>query len=334
MTRSANLRVLFRAAAGPRRGFGHLVRCRSLARALGVRPLIAVRGGQRVVDTALALGCDVVKASGPRVIAKLQPDVVVIDDPIASNAGRWIAAARRAGCLVVSIHDLGLGALEADLVVDGSVTRTARATRGDTLAGTRYAVLDPNVANLRQRIDAAPKAGRTRVLISLGGGPRAMLASAIAHAIVRVEPRADVRVVGGFVTGLGEGDKDGITWINTPRGLGEELARTDVAVLGGGVSLYEACALGVPTVGVPVVRAQEPTVAAFARQEAALGVAKVGVAPVVVAERAARLLRDAGLRRRISRKARHMVDGRGAARVADVIAAMAAAPRKESRCER
>jgi spore coat polysaccharide biosynthesis predicted glycosyltransferase SpsG len=333
MTRSADLRVLFRAAAGPRRGFGHLVRCRSLARALGVRPLIAVRGGQRVIDTALALGCDVLEAPGPSVIAKMRPDVVVVDDPIASNASRWIAAARRAGCLIVSIHDLGLGALDADLVVDGSVTRTARATRGETLAGTRYAVLDPNVAALRDGMDGASTPGGARVLISLGGGPRAALASAIANAILRVEPNADVRVVGGFVTGLGEGDKGRITWISTPRGLAEELSRTDVAVLGGGVSLYEACALGVPTVGVPVVAAQEPTVAAFARQRAALGVAKVGVSPVVVAQRAARLLRDAGLRRRISRQAQHMVDGRGAARVADVIATMAV-PRKESRCER
>ena len=334
MIRSADLRVLFRAAAGPRRGFGHLVRCRSLARALGVRPLVAVRGGQRVIDTALGLGCDVVKSSGPSVIAKLQPDVVVVDDPITGNASRWIAAARRAGCLVISIHDLGLGALEADLVVDGSVTRTARASRGETLAGTRYAVLDPKVATLRDRSDAGLKpcaTGKpcaTRVLISLGGGPRAVLAAAIARAILRVEPRADVRIVGGFISGLGDGDQGRITWINPPRGLGEELARTDVAVVGGGVSLYEACALGVPAVGVPVVRAQEPTVKAFARQRAVLGVPTVGVSADVIAARAARLLRDAGLRRRISRKAQTMVDGRGAARVAEAIAAMAV--RKES----
>ena len=45
-------RVLFVAAAGPRRGYGHLVRCVSFARALGVRPLLAVRGSRRVVDTA------------------------------------------------------------------------------------------------------------------------------------------------------------------------------------------------------------------------------------------------------------------------------------------
>lgn len=318
MTPSADLRVLFRAAAGARRGFGHLVRCRALARALDVRPLVALRGGQRVIDTALALGCDVVDGSSPRVIATLQPDVVVVDDPIAADASRWIAAARRAGCLVVSIHDLGLGSLDADLVVDGSVTRTAKATRGRTLAGTNYAVLDPALATLRAN------AGRgTRVLISLGGGPRAELAASIAQAIARVEKRADIRIVGGFLSGFLSPRHDRITWVNTPRGLGEELSHADVAVLGGGVSLYEACALGVPSVGVPVVRAQEPTVAAFARKRAALGVPRVGTPPATIADRAARLLRDAGLRRQVARKARQLVDGRGATRVARAIATMA-----------
>ena len=50
MTSCADLRILFRAPAGARRGFGHLVRCRSLARALGVRPLISLRGGTAVQD--------------------------------------------------------------------------------------------------------------------------------------------------------------------------------------------------------------------------------------------------------------------------------------------
>ena len=60
----APLRVLFRAAAGPRRGFGHLVRCRSLARALGVRPLVCAAWQRHAADDrALALGCDVVLGS-------------------------------------------------------------------------------------------------------------------------------------------------------------------------------------------------------------------------------------------------------------------------------
>ena len=36
--------VVFRVAAGPRLGFGHLVRCRAIARALGVEPRVSIRG--------------------------------------------------------------------------------------------------------------------------------------------------------------------------------------------------------------------------------------------------------------------------------------------------
>src|SRR6185295_6743281 len=155
MTSCGDLKVLFRAAAGPRRGYGHLVRCRSLARALNVRPLVALRGGRRVIETALALGCDVVTGRATRVLSRLQPDVLVVDDPIAADSHRWMRAARRVGCLVVSIHDLGLGCLDADLVIDGSITKNARARHGLTLAGPKYAVLDPSLFERRGRLQAA-----------------------------------------------------------------------------------------------------------------------------------------------------------------------------------
>jgi spore coat polysaccharide biosynthesis predicted glycosyltransferase SpsG len=316
--RSADLRVLFCVAAGPRRGFGHLLRCRALARALGVRPLIAVRGGTSVVDTALALGCDVVKGHPRRAVAALAPDVVIVDDPIAAPAARWMAAARRRGSLVVSIHDLGRGHCGGDLVVDGSVTRTPRRSRRRTLAGPRFAVVDPS---LRARRRATGR--RPRVLISLGGGPRAALAAAIAREIARLAPDAEIRIAAGFLPAADRRVHSKIRWIKTPDGLGAELAAADVAVVGGGVSLYEACVVGVPAVAVPVVKEQEPTVRAMVRRGAALGRARVGTAAAVVAGDAGALLGDANRRRVVARTARALVDGAGAARVAAVITTLA-----------
>jgi spore coat polysaccharide biosynthesis predicted glycosyltransferase SpsG len=173
--------VLFRAAAGPRRGFGHLVRCRSLARALGVRPLMSIRGGPRVRAAARSLGCEMVDGSATAVLAGLAPHVVVVDDPIASDARRWIACARRYNCLVVTVHDLGLGACEGDLVVDGSIANTARGSKDRLLRlkqtflrGPRYALLDPAFASPLRAVKH-PRA--PRVLVALGGGPRARLAT-------------------------------------------------------------------------------------------------------------------------------------------------------------
>jgi spore coat polysaccharide biosynthesis predicted glycosyltransferase SpsG len=317
MTSCGDLRIVFRAAAGPRRGFGHLVRCRSLAHALGVRPLVALRGGRRVEETALALGCDVVRGSAARVLRSLEPDVLIVDDPIAADARRWMRAARRVGCLVVSIHDLGIGCLDADLVIDGSLIRNARARRGTTLAGPRYAVLDPRL------LDAAADRDPHAVLIALGGGPRAELAGDIAEAIVEAHPRARVRVAGGF-SGVARSTPK-VTWIGPTRSLRAEMARASVAVVGGGVSLYEACAQGVAAIGVPVVAAQRPTVAAFVARGAARGVTSRLVSAKSVAADCAELLTDAAMRRHMATMGQRLIDGRGAFRAAEAVSRLARA---------
>lgn len=315
MTSFADMRVIFRAAAGPRRGFGHLVRCLSLARALGVRPLLSVRGDANARETALALGGDVLADDGMGVLIAMQPDVVVIDDPVAADARRWMAAARRIGALVVTIHDLGLGAAGADLVIDGSVTRNMPRSAGRrALTGSRFAVLDPRLAEMRRE----PQQLR-RVLIALGGGPHADMAEQIAQTIVATDAYAQVRVAGGFVNSLRR-HHPRITWVR-PRGLAPELAKAQVAVVGGGVSLYEAAAMGVPAVGVPVVKAQEATVLAFARRGAAVGVAYPASAETAAAK-AVSLLNDRTKRSALTRRSRTLVDGRGAWRAAAAVVAL------------
>jgi spore coat polysaccharide biosynthesis predicted glycosyltransferase SpsG len=313
MTASSELRVLFRLAAGPRRGFGHLVRSISLARALGIRPLLCVRGSDEVADAALALGADVLSDGTPRSVAALRPDVVVVDDPVASAARRWIEAARRAGSIVVTIHDLGIGCADGDLVIDGSVTRQARPRRGRALTGTRYAILDPALPGRRRR--QAP--GGRRVLVALGGGPRRAIALAVAQAIAAADPRAEIRIAGGFI-GRPPATTPTITWVAATRGLGDELSQATVAVVGGGVSLYEACAMGVPAVGLPVVPGQAPTVQAFARRGAAVGMPfkadGTRTAAAVVA-----LLDDPERRASLRRRSMRLVDGKGARRAAAAV---------------
>lgn len=317
MMPSAELRILFRCPAGPRRGFGHLVRCLSLAKALDVRPLVAVRGSRRVAETALVLGGDVVSDATPQVIGRMKIDVLVIDDPIEAQAREWVDAARAAGALVVTIHDLGIGCREGDLVIDGSVARTARAGRGRRAAtGPQYAVINPGLAGTARRHDAEGQ----NVLIALGGGPRARTAAAIARTLAEALPKASIRVAGGFSEPPAAALPN-ITWVAAQRGLHHEFSRADVAVVGGGVSLYEACAAGVPAVGVPVVRAQLPTVQGFARRGAALGVG-FPASPRAAAARTLELLGNKPLRLALARRSREVVDGLGAARAAAAVFAL------------
>ncbi len=331
MKRSANAlarrrpRVLFRTVAGPRRGFGHLVRCGSLARALAVDPVMSLRGSAETAAHAAALGCRLVEGPAREVLARTVCDVLVVDDPNRRAAASWIRAARRAGRPVVTVHDLALGCLEGDIVVDGSVVQkpALRRATGTVAAGPRYAVLDPRLLSWRRRGEAP--AGALTVLIALGGGSNVTLAAAIADALTAADERVQVRIAGGFSAG-GHAQlrvQPRVCWLGRTPGLGRELARADVAVVGGGVTLYEACALGVPTVAIPVVDAQRETIAGFVRKGAATGIVEGPVDMSRVVELVMSLAESRLKRTQIAKRATSLVDGRGAARVAQFVTRLA-----------
>ncbi len=92
---SEALPTLYRVAAGPHIGFGHLVRAVSLSRTLGSPPVVSLRGGDRARATARRLGCLLTDRSADEALSYHMPLALVVDDPRASASGGWIRAARR-----------------------------------------------------------------------------------------------------------------------------------------------------------------------------------------------------------------------------------------------
>ena len=119
-----------------------------------------------------------------------------MDDPSRATRARWIAAARKAGVAVASIHDLGLGCLDADLLIDGSVAPGRAHRRRGAATGPAYAILDPDLAA------SAPAPVRPP---SRRGGARRRPArewrARLPEKSARRAPAVGVRVVGGFVSG-------------------------------------------------------------------------------------------------------------------------------------
>ena len=161
---TSGMTVVFRAAAGPRLGFGHLVRCRSLARALGVAPRVWVRGSAATQAAARALGCDVLAETLAIGEAGRWP-VLVVDDPSPAAAAAWVRRAHAQGVPACAVHDAGLTGVPADLVVNGSVD-VAAADEAAQLLGPQFAVLDPGI-RMRRRQRRVPRT--RRVCIALGG---------------------------------------------------------------------------------------------------------------------------------------------------------------------
>lgn len=306
---------LFRVAAGPRLGFGHLMRARALAQGLGVRPVVSLRGGQEARRAATASGWTVVNGTD----ALRRRAVVVVDDPHAGHRRAWVDRARRLGAFVVSVHDGGR-APGADLVVSGNLGVARPRARGDVLSGVQFYLLDRRLADARRRRRRAARAlDRPRVLVALGGGRHVRaLARPLVDEIHRRCPHASIAVAAGFTSGHRPPLRHA-RWLSVRTGLWRVLARCDAAVVAGGVTLYEACALGVPAVGLAVVRRQRPAIRAFARRFALLdggGGRRADLDLARAAQAVARLLDDAALRAATTARSRDLVDGQGSRRVA------------------
>ena len=257
------LRVLFRVVAGPRAGYGHLVRATVLADALGVQARISIRGPSAAASVARRLGGAVITGTAQEALARERPDVLVLDDCARRGTTSWRRAARRIGLPVVSVHDAGIGRGPADLFVDGSIVAGGPPRgAGAALCGPRYAVI--RKPRRRTRRPGRHDSGGPVVLIALGGGPRFALAVRLARALLAAVPGVRVRVAGGFGA-VPMTRVDRVTFVRTASGLGAELARADAALVAGGVTLYEACAAGTPVVAAAVVPAQRPAIEALAR---------------------------------------------------------------------
>ena len=319
-------RILLRVAAGPRLGFGHLVRARTLTRVLRGDIRVSVRGTPRILDIAAQMALPLVTGSIEAVLADSTIDLVVIDDPSRREGLRVLRAARRMGHAVASIHDRGIAPLPSDLAIDGSICPGA-VPAARMLTGPSYALLDPSIVARRARARVTG-----RVLVTLGGGPRARLARTIAAHVVEQQPAVEVRLAGGWTT---PSDCPGLparaAWLSSSSLLHRELRTCQIAVVAGGMTLYEAMAVGTPAVALSIVPAQRPAVLAFSRLGATLdgGLARGATRTAVrrsarhVAGLVARLLCEAPLRTRIASTGPRLVDGRGATRVASALVALA-----------
>jgi len=348
--------VLFRVAGGHRLGFGHIVRAMSLAKAIGVTPRLSVRGTADARQVAKQLGAEVDTRALDEILTTRDHALVVIDDPNARAADQALRAIRRharhatagrggTAVAVASVHDLGIAPIASDLAIDGSIATVRRRwPAAQALLGPQFAVLDEDIAGLRAYRDACaphtstmrvtdvpePHEEHPRIVISLGGGRRAGLAWRLGYSAAMAYPDVQVIVAGGFTRASraprGEMPKTlpNLRPLRAPQWLRLELARASVAIVAGGVTLYEAAALGVPAVALAVVPAQRPTIAAFARLGAASAAGNGSVAPssgfakivAHVAREVDALLGDDRARERMAAAGRAAIDGLGAQRVA------------------
>jgi UDP-2,4-diacetamido-2,4,6-trideoxy-beta-L-altropyranose hydrolase len=311
--------------------------------------------GDRVVfagarlDEALA---DRVRNAGATVHqTELEPgssaDVKWVSGLAATPAADWVVldgdgfgaafqeGLRASGLRVLLLDDYGgRGPYAADVVLNQNVFATSEMYQSRR-AGTRL-LLGPAYALLRQEFASARRAETMpaeadRLLVTLGGADPYNVTDRVLDGLALVSG-ADLRI--RVVVGPSNPHRLRLASHATidPRvvilppvdRIVHLMAWADMAITGGGITVYELCCMGVPTLVVPIVSSQREFASALDRDGICVDLGKhESLDPASLADAIGGLRLDAARRTAMSRRALERVDGRGSERVLDALNAPA-----------
>jgi spore coat polysaccharide biosynthesis predicted glycosyltransferase SpsG len=305
------------AAGAAHEGRGHVARTLAVAEALieaGANVEIEVLGGEL---TALERRRVVRSLSGPRQGPGGSPDAVVLDLPQPGSA-----AARFDRKRLVVFDDRGSFDGRASIVIQPSLPEwTGGGQVGRVLSGYAYAPIASTYVELRKgpaHDRSEHRDTRPRVVVCFGGSDPADVLGRIGPAL-GADPRwlADI-IVGAGYRGTAEAWSTPV--LRDPADLPDRLAAADLAVIGAGTMKFEVACLGVPAILLAAADDQLEVAPLYA----ATGVARYlgdgrTTDPEIVRAAVARLLDDHQLRSRMAVTARDLIDGLGAARIAEWI---------------
>ncbi len=334
-------RVLLRADGGPVLGWGHVMRCRSLAlelRRLGWDPLfygtVDPSPGPLVDESGQALprvpvdqgwGEDPGRGSDTlRVARERRVKAVVVDSyEFRCEDFRVLTGA---GFPVIAIDDLGNRDLPVDMVVNPNPLVTPAMYKGQNipcvLTGEMFTLIRPEVL-------ALPRAGGWReagaVLVTLGGGDVADLMRQVLRAIpadldrpvvASVSPACPRRLLEIWA----QTAPSHRALSHDPGMLPDLMAQAGLAVTGGGTTLWELYYLGVPGIVLAWVANQKQTAAVIRKRQTSLLLdIQAGFRPDPFREALHRLLTEPGLGEKMIERQHALIDGQGTRRVAEAI---------------
>lgn len=324
-------RILFRCDGGdrPEIGLGHIVRDLALAEELtkhrDINVHFVVRGSPEAAEQVRQRGFpltplrfdedDLIPTQDS--MAAFQPDIFVGD--CLSYTPGLLKMVKAAGAVLITLDYHGADRALADLSINGLLPT------GDGLyEGYDYIVLPNTVPAIA---DQNPiKKDVESVFVSFGGFDSADLTSMVIDAVGASEGGRQYDVVVSKVYAKFDNlRKSAAKYSNVrlyqdPSDYPQLLSRADMAIVAGGLTMFQAAAFGVPAIVVSQYPHQATNAERLAREGA---VEHAGLAQEIdgdaVLRRVDRLANDALRRHEMARKGRLLLDGLGLQRVSQLI---------------
>lgn len=331
-------RILFRCDAGRQLGGGHVMRCLTLAHALAERgasvTFACSAGTFKTVPTLAASSFPAITLDAPleatEVVATGQRwDAMVIDHY--QFEARHEVVFRQAAPVILAIDDLADRSHDCDILVDQTVGREPSdyaaliAPGTDLRLGADYALLRPEFARARPAALAARAQARrvSRIFVSLGMTDICGITARTVEAVLAAGLEVEIAVAVGSraeslpdLRALAAADPRVVLHLDCNDVCGLMVA-SDLAIGAGGMTSWERCCLGLPTIMLVLAENQS---------ENAIRLARLGAIEVVPGHDAAglgaalrRLAGNPAARVAMSAAASAVTDGRGAARIVDAL---------------
>ena len=312
-------------------GIGHAMRCLALARAWlgrgGTASLLTLQvpADIRARFESASVGVDAMAPAAP---AGSEEDARLTNGAVERLGASWLVldgydftktyqdlVSDSPSLLVIDDHGHA-GRYKAQLILDQNAEADAddysrRPVGSVLLLGPRFALVAPEFRTIKR---PPGNSAARRIAFLLGGAP--------SESVVQIAVRAgtdlalsglDVTVVGGT-----PGPDFGFRWLASTEDVPGLLREADICVAAAGITAWECCCAGVPSLLFSASANQVPVARSAARAGAAVDLGSAGEldALLIVSEVKA-LARDADRRRAMARAGRSLVDGAGPARVVD-----------------
>lgn len=319
-----------------KRGMGHVVRCLALAKELEKNSDVEITfviknhlaGVKKVTDAGYAvkrLSVNSDKETDTKriydTLNKTKPQVVIND--ILNTEKNFMLKLGETGAFLINVDDLGPGRELADALVY-SLVRPPAHSKSKMYAGPSYMTLKDEFKKMHEKKKKIKKKVNN-ILVSMGASDPQSLTVKVLNALEKVKQDFTTTVVIGpafthqneLENVLGKTRKKYVVKSNVEN-MANLLHNADIAVISGGVSVYEAAAVGTPTIVLCQNEHENTNVFGDYGFAIKLGLGKF-VSEKQIIETIEELAENKLLRQRMSDLGKKLVDGRGAERVSKII---------------
>lgn len=331
MAHDPGIRAVFRCDGSFQQGLGHIARCAMLSRSLpDLRGTLLFSGDALAGEFLKGRGasyrrlplCTTEEQDWATLISlcrELGATYVFVDRK--DNSQNYIGALKDAGLFVVDIEDRGEGRELADMLIDPHIwpgtAESEYAGSGFCGFGPEWVLLDPVFARLRARRAPRPPQAEAGVAVACGGSDPAGHTSRVLEELGQRPEKFRVTTVLGVGNANPVCPRHPSRTVRAVSSLARVLARSGLAVVSGGITMFESLCLGVPTIVVPQNKEQHRNAFKLAKKKALLLTdLSAGHEPDQSLSRALDLaLTDMQTRESLSIRGSSLVDGLGTERL-------------------